>query len=145
MRRSQISTLVGFTVFVFLSGSALYVGITNPGTDTNVTEFYMLNSEGKASNYPEELSLGESEELIVGVSNNTPVEQGYILKSSWGKSETRVSEIHLRPNNERELKLNLTAPEVPGTHQYYIRLYKKSSKSNHLVGELRLSVDVSRG
>jgi len=50
-------------------GSLVYV-IATPKEGERFTEFYILNVDGQAENYPEQVAAGEPVELIIGVVNH---------------------------------------------------------------------------
>lgn len=65
-----LTWLLAFALVVSIVGVA-YVATTPQETNGRpYTEFYVLNSEGNASNYPTNLSVGETGSLIVGISNH---------------------------------------------------------------------------
>lgn len=43
---------------------------TNPDLGESYTEFYLLGTEGQAGGYPEELNLGQTATVVVGIVNN---------------------------------------------------------------------------
>ena len=51
--------------------------IANPKVGENFTEFYILGEQGQAANYPEEIILGESATVIVGIINHEQEEARY--------------------------------------------------------------------
>jgi uncharacterized membrane protein len=60
-------------------GCLVYV-IAAPKKGEKFTEFYVLNSEGEASNYPDQVVLGEPIELIVGIINHEQEPTSYRLE-----------------------------------------------------------------
>jgi uncharacterized membrane protein len=63
-----------FLVMIFIISIYIVMMIRTPEP---FTEFYILNSEGKAEGYPKELTLGENGQLIVGVVNHEWTDMEY--------------------------------------------------------------------
>ena len=90
-RKEIISNLILIFLIVF-SISALYFVITTPKTGERFTEFYILDSAGKADNYTTELKYYFPAEILVGVVNheysaiNYTVQvalEGEVLTDTW--------------------------------------------------------------
>ena len=59
---------------------ALTYSIAVPPITERFTEFYVLNSEGKADNYPRDLAVGEQAKVIIGVVNREHETASYVLE-----------------------------------------------------------------
>lgn len=98
--------------------------------DEKFTEFYLLNSDGQASDYPTTLSMGATDSVILGIVNheNTPV--NYLIR-------VKVNNIILKPelnftlqNNEtKEIPVNFTA-SIVGQNKMEFLLYKLPDSNN---------------
>lgn len=63
-----ISIIIGLVIIGAL-GVLGYV-IANPGDEEAFTEFYILNAEGEAGDYPREVGVDEVAEVTVGIVNH---------------------------------------------------------------------------
>lgn len=72
--QSKIISVVLVGAVVFAAGSLYYVA-TTPKVSDGFTEFYILDSGGKAEEYPRDMRAGEDNEVILGTVNheNRPV------------------------------------------------------------------------
>ena len=63
---------VSATLIIAVLGAIGTLGyfFTAPEIEEKFTEFYILGIEGKAENYPEELSVGEGGRLTIGLVNH---------------------------------------------------------------------------
>lgn len=66
---SRILTGVLVVALLLGAGGVVYVAQTAERTADPYTEFYVLGAEGQAVDYPTNLSVGETEDLVVGVAN----------------------------------------------------------------------------
>ncbi len=71
--RDKIITILLAAIIIGAVGVLAYV-INMPRTSERYTEFYILNTEGKAENYPSTIVLGQNARVILGIVNheNTP-------------------------------------------------------------------------
>lgn len=85
-----LSIILVFTV-VGLLGVIVYT-IAVPRTSEQYTEFYVLNTEGKATDYPDELRMGETGYIILGVVNHERKAVSYTIEIQIdGESSGAVS------------------------------------------------------
>ena len=62
-----LRTVLILSVVVAIS-TIIYLAV-NPNKREGFTEFYILNVEGKAEGYPDELSIGEKGNVLLGIVN----------------------------------------------------------------------------
>lgn len=70
-----LSTILIITILGML-GALGYV-LTTPSVGEMFTSFYILGQNGKAADYPEELGVGESSKIVVGITNNEHQDMSY--------------------------------------------------------------------
>ena len=70
MSKPQTVLLAVLTVVIVGLAAAIIFLAVVPGPDDRFTEFYLLNSDGKASDYPSDLSAGQSATVTIGVVNH---------------------------------------------------------------------------
>jgi len=86
MKNLESSSWLDRTLFLVLiliisSGIIAFVySVAVPVTGEKFTEFYLLGSEGKADNYPEELEIGNVATVTVGVINREQEAISYTLE-----------------------------------------------------------------
>lgn len=123
-------------------GSIIYMTVT-PKKGEKFTEFYILSAEGKAQDYPKQVILGESVDVMLGVVNHEYQPASYQVKIELGGIEASQVNIGALPNGEKwEEKISFT-PQFGGERQrvdFY--LYKNGEDSPYLKEPLRLYIDV---
>ncbi|UCH50691.1 MAG: DUF1616 domain-containing protein [Chloroflexota bacterium] len=123
-------------------GSIIYIAVT-PSENEKFTEFYILSAEGKAQDYPKQVTLGEPVEIVLGVINHEYETASYKVKIELGGIEASQVNIGTLANGEKwEDKVSFT-PQFAGERQrvdFYI--YKNSDEMPYLKEPLRLWVDV---
>jgi uncharacterized membrane protein len=67
---SRVATWVLAIALVVSVVAVVYVTLTLQDTTDPYTEFYVLRPDGNASEYPTRLAPGETDEVILGVSNH---------------------------------------------------------------------------
>ena len=110
-----LSIILGFTV-VGLLGVIVYT-IAVPRTSEQYTEFYVLNTEGKATDYPDELRLGETGYIILGVVNHERQAVSYTIEIQIdGESSGAVGPMTLENEEKSEFIVEFH-PQKIGEHQ----------------------------
>jgi uncharacterized membrane protein len=97
-------------------GTLVYV-IKMPDMGEKYTEFYILDTNGKAINYPQTLSLGEEGKVMVGIVNHESATMSYnveITINNVKKNET--SSVSLSNGQKWENEVTFT-PTLIGTNQ----------------------------
>jgi uncharacterized membrane protein len=93
------------------------------------TEFYLLNSNGQASDYPTSLAMGGSSSVILGVVNheNTPV--NYLIRVKTNNITLQEFNFTLENNETKEIPFNFTA-SIMGQNKMEFLLYKLPDNTN---------------
>lgn len=73
-----LALLLAISLF-FSVVAVMYISVTPQETTEPYTEFYILGSNGSAGGYPTDLTVNESGELIVGITNNEYKEMTYTV------------------------------------------------------------------
>lgn len=123
-------------------GSLVYVVVT-PKQGEKFTEFYVLNTEGKAEDYPKQVILGEPVELIIGVANHEYQTASYTVAMAIdGVKNSQIDMGTLDNGKKCERKVSLV-PEIAGKKQkleFY--LYKNGETTACFAAPLHLYIDV---
>lgn len=69
-RRIDKALIIIVGAIIIIAATALVYVITTPKTGEKFTEFYLLNNERQADNYPTNLTTGENASVIIGIVNH---------------------------------------------------------------------------
>lgn len=73
-----LSVLLGITLLTAIGGVIGLIAV-QPATTPPYTEFYILGPNETATNYPSNLSVGESGTVVVGIENHEHQRMDYLL------------------------------------------------------------------
>jgi len=128
-------------IFVTL-GFIIYLAVT-PQKVEKFTEFYILNTDGKAEDYPEQVVVGNPVNVLLGVINHEYQPADY--KVELQMDSTKVGEANtgtLAYQQKWEQKVSFV-PRVVGEGQRVdFVLYKNGETEPYLKEPLRLYIDV---
>ena len=134
-----ILTLI-LLISVILSVCTLIYAITAPKTGERFTEFYILGPEGKAYNYPTNLSLRENGTVIIGIVNHEYEPTNYKLKIQFSNRTLMEKEITL--NHNETFRENFTfTPLEEGNKKMEFLLYRKNNSTVYRSLHLWIHVD----
>ena len=124
-------------------GTLIYV-IRMPDTAEKYTEFYILNTNGKATNYPQTLTLGEEGKIIVGIVNHERATISYHVEViTNGVKDYETSSISLANGEKWENEVTFT-PTILGTNQEVEFLLFKGGETTSAMEPLHLWMDVTQ-
>jgi uncharacterized membrane protein len=126
-----LSIVLVFTVLGLL-GVLVYT-IAVPRTSEQYTEFYVLNSEGKAEDYPENIVLGETGSVILGIINHERLPTTYTVDIQIdGSGLGMIGPITLQDEEKAEVIAEFT-PQTTGDRQKVeFLLFKDDSAEPYL-------------
>jgi uncharacterized membrane protein len=123
------------------AAAALIYHITAPPTE-KFTEFYILNEESIAGDYPNQLKPGEEANLILGIINREQTTVTYRVDINFeGQTIDILGPLTLGEGEKLEQPVTFT-PEQPGENQKVEFLLYKQGQSN-AVESLYLLVNVT--
>jgi uncharacterized membrane protein len=97
-----------FAVIVIALGTFLY-GILAPGVGEKFTEFYILGAEGKAADYPKDLTLGKADSVTVGLINREQTTARYkVMVTLDGEKIGETGEVPLNHDEKWEQVVTFT-------------------------------------
>ncbi|MFH1015401.1 MAG: DUF1616 domain-containing protein [Chloroflexota bacterium] len=97
-----------FAVIVIALGTFLY-GILAPGVGEKFTEFYILGAEGKAADYPKELTPGKADSVTVGLINREQTTARYkVVVTLDGEKIGETGEVTLNHDEKWEQVVTFT-------------------------------------
>ena len=140
-----------FNVFLFIflivaiviaSGFIIYFYVA-PQKVNEFTEFYILNSQGQAKDYPERVTAGSPVDLIIGVVNHERKPASYAVSIAVNGTELKRVDVGMLADRQKwEEKVSFT-PEVAGQHQEVdFVLYKDGMTAPYFKDPLRLYMDI---
>jgi uncharacterized membrane protein len=144
---ARISTVLTWVLAVMLIvalAGVVYVSVTPGAEEDPYTEFYILGPDGNASDYPTNLSTGETGEFIVGITNNEHQSMTYtvVLMLDDDLVVERTVEVDNGETWEGDFRF---VPEEAGVRQLDILLYigEDPELNDKAYLTLELNVDVS--
>ncbi len=128
-----IVTAVGYLGYV----------IASPKPGQEFSEFYILNIEGEAKDYPQQIVLGEAVDIIIGVVNHEYKPTSYrvdITLDGIDNKEIRIDELaHVEMFQEM---VSFVPQLVGGEQEVEFWLYKNGELEPYFQDPLRLYIDV---
>ena len=138
--RDKIITVVLAVLVIGAVGTLIYVG-TRPRYSEKFTEFYILNDQGKAENYPSKIYLGDSAKVIIGIVNHEGATTAYRVAITLdGADAGSIGPVNV--DAEQKLEQNVTiAPTHQGDKEELLfSLYKGDSATEYENVHLWISV-----
>nr|WP_319372589.1 DUF1616 domain-containing protein [uncultured Methanobacterium sp.] len=105
-----------------------YVMLT-PAKSDGFTEFYLLGADGKAGNYPTNLTTGEKGNVTIGVVNHEYSNSTYLIQIKRNSTLLEQKNISLQNGEKKEIPLQLTV-NSPGEYKFEFNLYKLPDTKN---------------
>jgi uncharacterized membrane protein len=131
-------------VIIALAGlGGLGYVIATPKMEETFTEFYILDSQGQATDYPDELQIGDEGRVILGIINHEQVEMSYrveVLINSMKSYE--IGPVVLENEEKWEAKVGFVTEE-PGEKQKVEFLLYEDSEDIPPLESLYLWINVS--
>ena len=115
--------------------------IINPNPGEKFTEFYILGQDGKAGNYPTNLTAGQTGNITVGIVNHEQSTTTYNLLIKLNNETLKNESVTLLNNEKKEVSFSFTASE--GKNQKLDFLLYKLPDNDNIYRSLYLEVDVS--
>jgi uncharacterized membrane protein len=136
-----LSVILGLTLVIAI-GSLSYT-LTAPKQEERFTEFYILNENGRAQDYPEQLVIGESLNIIVGIVNHEDESLSYtVITTVNGIEQNVVSTETLAHEEKYEQEIQLI-PQIEGNNsKVEFSLYKDGSDEPYFDDPLHLYIDI---
>ena len=133
---------IGFILAILCAVGVIGYKITTPVPEERITEFYILNAEGNAFNYPGQLKIGEEGKVIVGITNSEHEEMTYRLTVMVdGVLENMIRDITLSHGETKQTEITLSFSHAGDKQKVEFALYNED-ESRPLVTPLRLWIDV---
>lgn len=118
-----------------------YIAATPAFFTDDVTELYVLNESGVAADYPDNLTVGETGTVVVGVNNDRTRARTYTVVARFDDRvvERYVLELGRFESDERPVSFT---PQSPGRSQFSVALYEGTNTSGDPGWTVRFPVTV---
>ena len=119
--------VLSILLIIAISGAVgtLVYTIAKPKVGEKFTEFYILGSGGKASDYPQALMLGDEAEVIVGIVNHEGEETSYRIQIQVnGVRDDEIIAVVLSHEEKWEGRASFTPKHVGNDQKVEFFLYK---------------------
>ncbi len=127
-------------VIVGVIGTLAYI-VATPRVGERFTEFYILGSEGKAADYPKELTVGEKAMVTVGIINHEHLEVSYRVEVRIdGVRNNETGPVVLGHEEKWEQPVSFTPTKLAENQKVEFVLYKEGEPHS----QLHLWIDVIR-
>ena len=111
-------------VSIIVSSSILIYLIVTPKPNEKFTEFYLLDPNEKASDYPVDLMVGEEGKVIIGIVNHEYENITYLLEINFNGFLIYEEQIFLIENEKCETPFTFRAIEKGENQKLEFLLYK---------------------
>ncbi len=136
-------TLSVILIIALIAAVAITVYIVVfPQPGEKFTEFYILGPNGKAGDYPANLTLGESGNVIIGIVNHEYTNTTYELKVRLNQTILKDENITLANNEKKELSFTFK-PVTKGNDQKLEFLLFKPPGNSTIYRSLYLYMNVT--
>ena len=140
-RWDKILTALLVLAILGATGALGYV-IATPKVGERFTELYILGLEGKAENYPKEITLGEEGKVILGIVNREHETTVYQLEVTIdGERVTRIGPITCDHEEKWEQEVAFAPTRAGPNQKVEFLLYNKGVGSEPYL-KLHLWIDV---
>ena len=136
----RILSIILIVVILGAAGTLGYI-IATPEVGERFTEFYILGLEGKAENYPKEMTVGEEASVIVGIINREHEVVTYRLEVRIdGATNHERGPLLLEHDEKWEATVGFTPDKTGNNQQVELLLYKNEGSEPYLTLHLWVNV-----
>ncbi len=127
-KTSKILSIILILTIILAIATTVYI-IVKPKQGESFTEFYLLGPNGKASDYPTNLTVGQNGTVIIGVVNHEYQTVNYQLVVTTNGTIMSQQNITLTNGNKTEIPYSFTAGSA-GNKEIEFLLYKLPDTTN---------------
>ena len=118
--------------------------VATPKQGEKFSEFYILGAGGKADDYPRQVILGDSADIIIGVVNHEYQPTSYRVKITIDGIENSELNVGTLAHEQKwEQRVNFTPPKAGERQRVGFQLYKDGEDEPYLNDPLHLYIDVT--
>ncbi|MDI6881672.1 MAG: DUF1616 domain-containing protein [Methanothermobacter sp.] len=121
--KDKIISLILVFILISMIGATINI-ILNPVPSEKFTEFYILGPAGKAYDYPTDLKLGETGEVIIGVVNHEYQTMNCRIVIKLGEKTIGNTTLTLKNGEKWEKRFEFTPTEAGDDQKLQFLLYR---------------------
>lgn len=129
-------------VIIIIALIATVYIVLSPSQSEKFTEFYILGENGKAGDYPTNLTLNQEGHLTVGIVNHEGANTTYQLIIKFNQIILRNEKFNLLNNEKKEIPFTFIATQSGNNQKLEFLLYK-SPNNTDVYRSLHLFVNVN--
>jgi len=138
----KILSAILIAAIILCTGFIIYLSIT-PSSNDKFTEFYILNDQGKGSDYPYDVKAGEPVTVVLGVINHEYKPLNYKIQIKQNGAIIKIVIVGaLQDKQKWEAKVNFTV-EGTGKSQSEFYLFKDDDTEPHIKDPLILKLNIN--
>jgi uncharacterized membrane protein len=123
-------------------GFIIYFNVV-PQKINKYTEFYVLNAEGQAADYPRQVAVGSTVDVILGMVNHEHQRATYVVEIQMAGAEVgRVDVGKLDFQQKWQQKVSFTPQTVGDNQRVDFILYKDGGANPYIEDPLQLYLNV---
>jgi len=125
---------------IISSSATLVYVMVKPRTGERFTEFYLLGPNGTASDYPNDLKVGEEGKVIISIVNHEYENVTYHLEVIFNGSLIHAEQIYLIENEKLEISFTFKATKKGENQKLEFLLYKDQQREAYRSLHLWVSI-----
>lgn len=123
MKYDKVVSLILLILLAASIVAVVYITV-NPKSGEKFTEFYILGENGKAGNYPTNLTVGETGNLTMGIVNREQNVTSYDLVVQINGTNLYNNTFTLSKNETKEIPFSFTTNTTGQNQKIQFMLYK---------------------
>ena len=142
---ARLDKVLSISLVVTIAAALASIGylMSTPKPGDKFTEFYILDTEGKAENYPKQVILGASVDVIVGVVNHEYHPEKYQLEITINGVRNKEVDIGTLAHQQTwQKEISFVVLQEGRRQAVEFWLYKDNEVEPYLEDPLRLYIDV---
>lgn len=122
----KIDKLISYLLIISITLAlvAIIFIMANPTTNEKFTEFYILGQDGKAGNYPTNLTTGENGTVTVGIVNHEGISADYKFIMQFNNVILKNETFNLKNKEKKEIPITFQLNQSGTGQKLEFLLYK---------------------
>jgi uncharacterized membrane protein len=139
---NKVLFIILAAVIIALTAAIVYLSVT-PNSGDSFPEFYMLNSEGKASGYPREIIAGQPATVTLGIINREGSSTAYRIQVTANGAIINTIETGTVLNGQKwERKVDFSLDSAGDNQAVEFYLYRNNETTPRIKDPLVLRTNV---
>lgn len=140
--KNRVVLFIIVGVAVVLTAAIICISVI-PSEGDRFTEFYMLSKDGKASDYPSEISAGQPVSVKLGIINREGADANYRIQAIANGAIINTIETGIVPNSQKwERSVDIDSGSTAGNQTIKFFLYMNDGITPHLQNPLVLHIKI---